>query len=149
MVFSTVFSLSSRRHLYLVTGCKRNLTKEVGAFSAFLTYNARFVRRRDESPKNQRLNWWLYKVVFTLGVIHKPRGQIFGYFWPPPPPSWSLLLNMAYIIKWSFGYPLPLNWPRGLWMTLSLGKMIFASSTKNAWYSQLDHYERECQSLNT
>ena len=36
------------------------------------------------------------------GVIHKPRGQIFGIF-VPPPPSWSLLLNKAYVIKWSFG----------------------------------------------
>ena len=39
----------------------------------------------------------------SFGVIHKPRGQIFGYFWPPPP-SWSFLLNKAYDIKWSFGY---------------------------------------------
>ena len=29
-----------------------------------------------------------------IGVIHKPRGQIFGYFWPP---SWPLLLNKAYV----------------------------------------------------
>ena len=29
-----------------------------------------------------------------LGVIHKPRGHIFGYF-DPLPPSWSLLLNKA------------------------------------------------------
>ena len=39
-----------------------------------------------------------------LGVIHKPRGQNFGYC-DPPPPSWSLLLNKAYVIKWSFGLP--------------------------------------------
>ena len=42
----------------------------------------------------------------ALGVIHKPRGQIFGYF-DPPPASWSLLLNKAYVTKWSFGYPPP------------------------------------------
>ena len=30
-------------------------------------------------------------------------------------PSWSLLLNKAHAIKWSFGYPL--NCPRGLWMS--------------------------------
>ena len=42
-----------------------------------------------------KLDWFL-----ELGVMHKPRGQIFGYFWPP---SWSLLLNKAYIIKWSSG----------------------------------------------
>ena len=32
------------------------------------------------------------------GVIHKPRGQNFVYF-DPPPPSWSLLRNKAYFIK--------------------------------------------------
>ena len=42
-----------------------------------------------------KLDWFL-----ELGVIHKPRGQNFGYFLPP---SWSLLLNKAYVIKWSFG----------------------------------------------
>ena len=41
-------------------------------------------------------------------VIHKPRGQIFGHFWPPPP-LWSILLNKAYVIKWTFGSPLPLT----------------------------------------
>ena len=44
-----------------------------------------------------------YSVVFTpcstLGAIHKPRGQIFD----PPLPSWSLLLNKAYVKIWSFG----------------------------------------------
>ena len=43
--------------------------------------------------------------MFYLRVIHKPRSQNFGYFWPPLPPSWSLLLNKAYVIKWSFGQP--------------------------------------------
>ena len=38
----------------------------------------------------------------VLGVIHKPRGQFFGHFCPFPP-SWSLLLNKAYAIEWSFG----------------------------------------------
>ena len=45
---------------------------------------------------------------FVAWVIHKPRGQILGIFdgWPRPlPPSWSLLLNKAYVIKWSFGSP--------------------------------------------
>ena len=38
-----------------------------------------------------------------------------------PPPSWSLLLNKAYVIKWSFSWiPLPLNCPRGLWMIPSV-----------------------------
>ena len=27
----------------------------------------------------------MYTMYFYDGVIHKPRGQIFGYFWPPPP----------------------------------------------------------------
>ena len=35
----------------------------------------------------QNLFWQKTK----LGVIHKPRGQFFGYFWPPPP-SWSSLM---------------------------------------------------------
>ena len=25
----------------------------------------------------------------------------------PPPPSWPLLQNKAYVLKWSFGYPPP------------------------------------------
>ena len=46
-------------------------------------------------------------ILFHKGVIHnhKPRGQFFGYFWPPPP-SWSLLLNKVYVIKWSLANPL-------------------------------------------
>ena len=41
--------------------------------------------------------------------------KILGIF---DPPSWSLLLNKAYVIKWSFGQPpSPLNCPRGLWMS--------------------------------
>ena len=47
---------------------------------------------------------YIRKCRLALGVIHKPRGQIFGYF-DPLPPSWSLLLNKAYVIKWSFGQP--------------------------------------------
>ena len=35
------------------------------------------------------------------GVIHKPRGHFFVYFDPPPPLSLSLLLNKAYVTKWS------------------------------------------------
>ena len=30
---------------------------------------------------------------------------------------WSLLLNKAYVVKLSFGWPLPFDSPRGLWMT--------------------------------
>ena len=33
--------------------------------------------------------------------IHKPRGHFLDIF-DPLPPSWSLLLNKAYDIKWSF-----------------------------------------------
>ena len=36
------------------------------------------------------------------GVINKQRDQNFEYFWPPPS-SWSLLLNKAYVVKSSFG----------------------------------------------
>ena len=42
----------------------------------------------------------------TLRVIHKPRGKFFGYFLPPPP-SWSHLLNKAYVIKWFWLTPSP------------------------------------------
>ena len=63
-------------------------------------------------PQNYKnityLMCFYYKKVLyfiLLGVIHKPRGH-FGYFWPPPP-SWSLLLNKAYVIcserpEWNF-----------------------------------------------
>ena len=37
----------------------------------------------------------------SLGVIHKPLGQIVGFF--DHPQSWFLLLNKANVIKWSFG----------------------------------------------
>ena len=47
---------------------------------------------------------WLGNFDFYIGVIHKPRGQDFGYFWPPPF-SWSLLLNKAYVMKWSYDWP--------------------------------------------
>ena len=40
----------------------------------------------------------------------------FRDFLPLPPPSWTLLLYKAYEVEWSFGYTLPLNYPRGLWM---------------------------------
>ena len=36
-------------------------------------------------------------IGIVFGVIHKPRGQKFGYF-DPLPPSWSLLLNKIYVI---------------------------------------------------
>ena len=56
---------------------------------------------------------WRTNKKLRKGVIHKPRGHIFWVFLTPLPPSWSLLQNKAYVIKWSFGYPLPLNCPRG------------------------------------
>ena len=61
----------------------------------------------------------LVKIQFSkhdsrLGVIHKPRGQNFGYFLPPPP-SWSRLLNKAYVLNGHLDNPL--NCPRGLCMT--------------------------------
>ena len=33
--------------------------------------------------------------------IHKPCGQIFRHFWPPSP-SWTILLNKAYVVMWTF-----------------------------------------------
>ena len=42
-----------------------------------------------------------------LGAIHKPCGQIFGHF-NPPPPLWTILLNKAYVVIWTLGkLPLP------------------------------------------
>ena len=40
--------------------------------------------------------------MISYGVIHKPCGQFLGTF-DPPPPSWSLLLNKAYVVIWTFG----------------------------------------------
>ena len=34
---------------------------------------------------------------FLLRVIHKPCGQNFGLFYPPPP-LWTILLNMVYVV---------------------------------------------------
>ena len=45
-------------------------------------------------------HFWI--LISHIRVNHKPRGQIFGYFWPLLPPSWSLLVNKTYVIKWSF-----------------------------------------------
>ena len=36
------------------------------------------------------------------GVIHKPCGQIFRHFWAPPP-LWTISLNNAYVVIWTFG----------------------------------------------
>ena len=38
----------------------------------------------------------------TLGSSINHVVTFLGIF-DPPPPSWSLLLNKAYVIKWSFG----------------------------------------------
>ena len=43
---------------------------------------------------------------FQFGVIHKQRGQFFGYF-DHTPFLWTILLNMAYVEIWIFGYPPP------------------------------------------
>ena len=70
-------------------------------------------------------------LLLSQRVIHKPRGLNFGHF-DPLSPSWSLLLNKSYVIKWSFGQtPSPLNWPRGLWMTPKLSWQ--SSAKKNIW----------------
>ena len=47
--------------------------------------------------------------------IHKGLSINHVGIFAPPPPSWSLLLNKPYVIKWKFGSPPPLNCPRGLW----------------------------------
>ena len=42
--------------------------------------------------------------LMIKGVIHKPCGQKFGVF-EPPPPLWTILLNKAYVVIWTFGKP--------------------------------------------
>ena len=60
---------------------------------------------------------WLqyYFVKFTVFShwIHKPRGQILEIFYPPPTLGKK---GHFYVVKWSFGYPLPENCPRDLWL---------------------------------
>ena len=53
------------------------------------------------------------------GVIHKPCGQFFRYFWPL---SWSLLLNKAYVTKRLF-WLTPLNCPHGLCMAQAVSSI--------------------------
>ena len=68
----------------------------------------------------------------TIGVIHKPRGHFLCNFTLPH--LWSLLLNKAYVIKLSFGYPLPpLNCPRGLWMTQYQKGRECINAYKSVW----------------
>ena len=39
-------------------------------------------------------------------VVHKPCGQFFfGLFFDPLLPSWTILLNKAYVVIWIFGKP--------------------------------------------
>ena len=40
------------------------------------------------------------------GVIHKPCRHNFGLFWPPSP-LWTILLNRAYVVIWTFSNPPP------------------------------------------
>ena len=65
-----------------------------------------FTHALEINEKQQIMGSSINHVVTFLGIFD------------PPPPSWSLLLNKAYVIKWSFGQPpSPLNCPRGLWMS--------------------------------
>ena len=48
-------------------------------------------------------------------AFHKPRGQVFKIS-DPFPFYGHFLLNKAHVVKRSLGYPLFLNYPRGLWM---------------------------------
>ena len=43
-----------------------------------------------------------YMVKPTQGACTNHVDRILGYF-DPPPPMWTLLLNKAYVMKWSFG----------------------------------------------
>ena len=63
------------------------------------------VRTRNEEIRKDQIK---------KGVIHKPCGQIFGHFLPSPP-LWTCLLNMGYVLIWTFGKPpSPLPCPHGL-----------------------------------
>ena len=39
-------------------------------------------------------------ISLIKGVIHKPCGQSFDIF-DPPPPLWTILLNKAYVVTWT------------------------------------------------
>ena len=41
------------------------------------------------------------KLIFCLGAINKPCGQFFGIF-DPHLPVWTILLNQAYVVTWTF-----------------------------------------------
>ena len=51
-------------------------------------------RHMTHSPK-----CFLYRLKVD---IHKPRGQIFGYFWHP---FVNIFTKKSYVVKWSFGLP--------------------------------------------
>ena len=56
------------------------------------------------------MRYQLIITVFThlcLGVIHKPINHVDRIldFFDPPPPLWTILLNRAYVVIWTFGKP--------------------------------------------
>ena len=82
-----------------------------------------FSLQNQPSKKSVRVIWlpWIFRKIYFFNVYahcphffylpirkrmgyirvtHKPRGQNFGYFWPP---SWPLLLKKVHVINWSFG----------------------------------------------
>ena len=49
--------------------------------------------------------WWVLSIISSHGVIHKPRGKMFGYFLTPSSPlevTFYKIRLMQYI-EWSFG----------------------------------------------
>ena len=46
--------------------------------------------------------------ALKMGAIQLPRGQVLVIFDPLPPLTWTILLNKAYEVTWTFDYPPPL-----------------------------------------
>ena len=54
-------------------------------------------------------------LIFAIEVVHKPRGKVFGYFWSLRGHFyWIKLIKNNMVIRLT---PIPLNCPRGLWMS--------------------------------
>ena len=50
-------------------------------------------------------------ITYVLGAIHKPCGQLLGFFLPPLPPLWTNMdiFNTPLKTTWTFTIPLPPN----------------------------------------
>ena len=93
-----------------------------------------FIMRTNENSTWNKLHVhqiWNVLIMFLIGGIHKPCA--WTEFWEfltndPLPYSWTILLNKAYIVIWSFGWPPPLPCPHGLWITPFLATVPISHS---------------------